>query len=172
MVRRESCTVLAGASPVSVSAGAPSSRVQSWVERLTAERTVQGLDGGGGDDAGRNTSERRASLVKISAERCLGAPSRSCRGEGHAQPAQHPVSGLGLPGVWEAARVNRAVRNTRDPSRRLTSSRDRADKAGAETVWSRAGVRGAHSVRRAAHCSGGFKSLRRSNEGRRIRRRG
>jgi hypothetical protein len=57
-----------------------------------------------------------------------------------------PVSVLGLPGVGAAARFDRMVWNTRDPSRRPTSGGDRAHKAGAESARSRAGVRGAHST--------------------------
>jgi len=47
------CTALAGESPASVSAGAPSSRVQPNAERRAAERTVKGPLGGS-NEAGRN----------------------------------------------------------------------------------------------------------------------
>ena len=146
MVRRESCTALAGASPVSVSAGAPSSRVQSWVERLRAERIVESLADGGSNEAGRN---------RVNAEQASSESQPKGVGERRAghfaakathSPRSGPASGLGLPGVWAAARFDRAVRNTRDPTRRLTSSEDRAYKAGAESARSRAGVRGAHST--------------------------
>jgi len=145
MVRRESCTILAGASPVSVSAGAPSSWVQSGVERPRAERTVESL-AGGSDEAGHN---------RVNAEQ---APSEhqpkgawECRAGHVTAKARHsarsrPASVLGLPGVGAVARFDRMVWNTRDPSRRLTSSEDPAHKAGAESAGSRAGVRGAHST--------------------------
>ena len=145
MVRRESCTVLAGASPASVSAGAPSSRVQSGVERPRAERTVKSLPGGS-DEAGRNTvnAEQASSEYQPKGDRERRAGHVAAKAT-HS-PRCSPVSGLGLPGVWAAARFDRTVWNTRDPSRRLTSSRDRGHKAGAESRRSRAGVRGAHST--------------------------
>jgi hypothetical protein len=146
MVRREGCTVLAGASPASVSAGAPSSRVQSRAERHGAERTVKSLVVGGSKDTGRN----RVNAEQASSEyQPKGAWERRA---GHSaakathSPRSRPVSGLGLPGVWAAARVDRTVRNTRDPSRQPPSGEDRAHKAGAESARSRAGVRGAHST--------------------------
>jgi hypothetical protein len=74
-----------------------------------------------------------------------------CRAGHFAAKAMHsmrraPERVLGLPGVLAAARFDRAVRNTRDPSRQPTSGKDRAYKAGAESVRSRAGVRGARST--------------------------
>src|SRR5260370_41907859 len=145
MVRRESCAILAGASPVSVSAGAPSSRVQSWVERAGAERTVESL-AGGSDEAGRN---------RMNAEQASSESQPKGDGErrtGHVtakamySARRSPASVLGLPGVRAAARFDSMVRNTRAPSRRPTSGGDRAQKAGAESARSRAGVRGAHST--------------------------
>jgi hypothetical protein len=53
---------------------------------------------------------------------------------------------LGFPGVWAAARFEGEVRNTRDPSWQPASGKDRAYKAGAESAWSQAGVRGAGST--------------------------
>ena len=145
MVRRESCTVLAGASPVSVSAGAPSSRVQSWVERPRAERTVESLLGGS-DEAGRNRVNAEQASSKYQPKGVWERRAGHVAAKATHSPRSRPGSGLGLPGVRAAARFDRTVRNTRDPSRRPTSGGDRAHKAGAESARSRAGVRGAHST--------------------------
>ena len=146
VVRRESCTVLAGASPVSVSAGAPSSRVQSWVERPRAERTVEGLAGGGSDEAGRNRVNAEQASSETQPKGVWERRAGHVAAKATHSPRSRPGSGLGLPGVRAAARFDRTVRNTRDPSRRPTSGGDRAHKAGAESVRSRAGVREAHST--------------------------
>jgi len=139
------CTVLAGESPVRVSAGAPGSRHQRCVETRIAKRCVQSLERGS-NQAGRN---------KLNAEQASSDSQpkgvRECRAGHAAAKAKHstraePERVLGLPGVLAAARLDRAVRNTRGPSRRRTSSKDRAYKAGAESARSRAGVRGVHST--------------------------
>ena len=138
------CTSSTGASPVSVSAGAPSSRVQLRLERDVAERIVESLIGGS-NEAGRNTVnaeqassdyqpkgvwEDRAGHVAAKATHSVLVPERT----------------LGFPGVWAAACFEGEVRNTRDPSWQPTSGKDRAYKAGAESARSQAGVRGAHST--------------------------
>jgi hypothetical protein len=69
------------------------------------------------------------SSVTLSAERCLGGPSRSYHGEGNRQ---HPATGwdAGPPrGVWAVARWERTARNRRDPPRQ-PSGKDRGYKAG------------------------------------------
>ena len=63
MVRRESRAVPADESSARVGVGAPGSRVQSEAEMPLAERTDKSLQGGS-NAAGRNASERRASLEK------------------------------------------------------------------------------------------------------------
>ena len=45
------------------------------------------------------TISERNSLVKVSAERCLKGPSRSCHGEGNRQQSR-PERLLDLSGVW------------------------------------------------------------------------
>lgn len=138
------CTVPAGASPVSVGAGAPSSRVQPRLERGVAERTVGSLVRGS-NEAGRNT---------VNAEQASSnyQPKGVWEGRaGHvAAKAMHsdlvPERSVGFPGVWAAACFEGAVRNTRDPSWRPASGKDRAYKALAESARSRAGVRGAGST--------------------------
>jgi len=79
MVRLESCVGLAGASPVWVGTGAPSSRPLFVVETRRAERGVKSLFGGS-KIAGRTATRwESCSLVKVT----TGEPSRSCHGEGH-----------------------------------------------------------------------------------------
>jgi tricorn protease-like protein len=98
MVRPERRVVLAGASPVRVSAGAPGSRLQPVGEiRPSRAECRKPLKERGANRRAATISERN-SLVILSAERCLGGPSRSCHGEGNRQ---HPGSErmLDLPGV-------------------------------------------------------------------------
>jgi hypothetical protein len=79
--------------------------------------------------AGRNESERRSHVI-FSAERCWRGPSRSCHGEGNRQqPGSRTVAGP-LRGLEAAARLERGVRNRRDPTWQPTSGKDRAYKAG------------------------------------------
>ena len=97
MVRPERRVLLASESLVRVSAGAPGSRPQAKAEMPTVE-------------AGRQksilwrarkraaTSSERCSHVIVSAERCLGGPSRSCHGEGNRQQSG-PERLLDLPVV-------------------------------------------------------------------------
>jgi hypothetical protein len=139
------CNVLAGASPVPVSTGAPGSRVQPWVERCKAERAVESLDAGS-KEAGRNqvNAEQASSDYQPKGD-------WECRAGHVAAKAKHsacsnPVSALGLPGVLAAARFDRALRNTRDPSPQPEGQATQAYKAGAEIARGGAGVRGAHST--------------------------
>ena len=77
-MRPESWTRPAGASPVWVIAGEPSSRPRFVVERRRAERGVKSLFGGS-KRAGRSAIRREScSLVTFT----TGEPSRSCHGEG------------------------------------------------------------------------------------------
>src|SRR5271157_4347521 len=97
MVRPESCVLLAGARPVRVSAGAPGSRPQPRIEisAVTAGRRKPVQQQGAKKRAA--TLSERCSLVKFSAERCWGGPSRSCHGEGKRQQSR-PERLLDLPG--------------------------------------------------------------------------
>jgi len=141
------CTVLAGESPVPVSAGAPGSRLPCVAgETLPTKRSVESLTRGGSEEAGRN----QLNAVQASSH-FQPKGDRECRARHVGVKATHstrsrPARVLGLPGVLAAARFERAVWNTRDPSWRPTSGKDRAHKARAESGRSRAGVRGAHST--------------------------
>lgn len=53
---------------------------------------------------------------------------------------------MDLPGVVAAARLDRTVRNTGDPSAQPASGKDHSYKARAEVGWSAAEVRGARST--------------------------
>jgi hypothetical protein len=99
MVRPERRDVLAGASPARVSAVAPGSRLQPRREIRTVERSVEGpfQEKGEANQRAATISECN-SLVKLSAARCLGEPSRSWYGEGNRQyPRTERM--LDLPGV-------------------------------------------------------------------------
>ena len=113
MVRPESWTRPAGASPVWVIAGEPSSRPRSDVERRRAERGVKSLFGGS-KRAGRSAIRREScSLVTFTTEE----PSRSCHGEGSIRRTGVPdMPPPGPSGVWGAARTHGLVRNRRGPS--------------------------------------------------------
>src|SRR5437763_2798406 len=85
MVRPERRVVLAGGSPVRVSAEAPGSRLQPGGEILSSRAECQEpLKERGANQRAATISERN-SLVRLSAERCLRGPSRSCHGEGNRQ---------------------------------------------------------------------------------------
>jgi hypothetical protein len=137
---------LAGASPARVTAGGPGSRRPCRRETDGTKRRVRSLCRGGSNEAGRNTVNAEEASSEYQPKGVW-----ECRADHVAAKAMHsacrgPANVLGLPGVMAAARFDREVWNTRDPSRWLTSSKDRAYKAGAESVWSRAGVRGAHGT--------------------------
>src|SRR6266536_4035419 len=90
MVRPERRVVLAGESPVRVSAGAPGSRLQPGGEiRPSRAECRKPLKERGANQRAATISERN-SLVTFSAERCLGGPSRSCHGEGNRQHSAGP----------------------------------------------------------------------------------
>src|SRR5437868_2807552 len=108
MVRLGSWIRPAGVSPVSVSAGAPSSRPRSRGEILAAERGVESLFGG---------SERvgwDCSFVKFT----IGEPSRSFHGEGHVRQSWFRIGcGGSLRGreTCTRARSDHGTRETRLP---------------------------------------------------------
>ena len=87
MVRPERRVVLAGASPVRVSAEAPGSRLQPGGEIRPSQAECQKPLKERGASRRAATISERNSLVKSSAERCSGGPSRSFGGEGNRQ---HP----------------------------------------------------------------------------------
>jgi hypothetical protein len=98
MVRPGRRVVLAGGSPVRVSAGAPGSRLQPGGEIRPSQAECQKpLKERGANQRAATISERN-SLVILSAERCLGGPSRSLHGEGNRQHSG-PERMLDLSGV-------------------------------------------------------------------------
>jgi hypothetical protein len=98
MVRPERRVLLTSESLVRVSAGAPGSRPQPKAEMppVRAGRPEPLKEKGARERAA--ISSERYSLDKVSAERCLGGPSRSCHGEGNRQQSG-PERLLDLPGV-------------------------------------------------------------------------
>jgi len=123
--RPGSCVVLAGESPVAVSAGAPRSRVRAGGEIRRPERTVESLPEAAGP-LGRR--QRRGPSIK----RTLQPREMGPRKGGMAEPimsrrrqqtASARAGGMqDVPGVRRRARVERTTRNRRDPTWRLTSS--------------------------------------------------
>ena len=133
MVRPERRVVLeldlAGASPVRVSAGAPGSRLQPGGEiRPCRAECQKPLKERGANRRAATISERN-SLVKFSAERCLGGPSRSCHGEGNRQHSG-PERVLDLPGVSGGGTLAQSSAEQERPSPAAMSGKDRAYKAG------------------------------------------
>jgi hypothetical protein len=140
------CIALAGVSPARITAGGSGSRRWRGAETHRAEQRVESLFQGGSNEAGRN---------KVNAEQASSDSQPKgvweCRAGHFAAKAKHSTRGvpervLGLSGVVAAARFDRAVWNTRGPSRQPPSGKDRAHKAGAESARSRAGVRGVQST--------------------------
>jgi len=130
MVRPERRVVLAGASPVRVSAGAPGSRLQpSGVIRPRRAECPKPLKERGANQRAATISERN-SLVILSAERCLGGPSRSCHGEGNRQHSRKPERMLDLPGVSGGGTLGKSNAEQERPSPAALSGKDRAYKAG------------------------------------------
>ena len=121
MVRREEademrsasrCSSPAGASPASVSAGAPSSRPQVPTERLVARAGCQ-------KPLRREPARGPQHQVKPAASTYLQSESRAAHVTVKAMSAASRSGGVrvaGLGGVWGAARVQGAGRNTRGPS--------------------------------------------------------
>jgi len=74
-------------------------------------------------------SSERCSLDKLSAERCLGGPSRSCHGEGNRQqPGQERL--LDLLGVEGGGTFRKKNAEQERPYLAAESGEDRAYKAG------------------------------------------
>jgi hypothetical protein len=75
------------------------------------------------------TSSERCSLDKLSAERCLGGPSRSCHGEGNRQQSG-PKRLLDLPGVEGGGTLAEKSVEQERPYLAAKSGEDRGYKAG------------------------------------------
>ena len=129
MVRPERRVVLAGGSPVRVSAGAPGSRLQPGGEiRTSRAECRKPLKERGANQWAATISERN-SLVTLSAERCLGGPSRSFYGEGNRQHLG-PERMLDLPGVAGGGTLGQSNAEQERPYLAALSGKDRAYKAG------------------------------------------
>ena len=130
MVRPERRVVLTGASPVRVSAVAPGSRLQPSGEIRPGQAECQKpLKKRGANQRAATISERN-SLVKLSAERCLGGPSRSCHGEGNRQHSVEPDGMLDLLGVAGGGTLRKNNAEQERPYLAALSGKDRAYKAG------------------------------------------
>ena len=129
MVRPERRVVLAGASPVRVSAGAPGSRLQPSGEiRPGRAECRKPLKQRGANQRAATTSEG-CSLVKLSTERCLGGPSRSCHGEGNRQHSR-PEWMLDLLGVSGGGTLGQSNAEQERPYLAAKSGKDRGYKGG------------------------------------------
>ena len=128
MVRPERRVLLAGESPVRVSAGAPGSRPQPKAEMspVTAGRQKSILWRARKRAA---TSSERCSHVILSAERCLKGPSRSYRGEGNRQQSG-PERLLDLSGVEGGGTFPEKSAEQERPYLAAKSGEDRWYKAG------------------------------------------
>jgi len=122
--------VLAGGRPVRVSAGAPGSRLPSGGEIRPYEAECQKPLKQRGASKRAATPDERCSLVKLSAERCLRGPSRSCRGEGNRQHSARPEGELDLSGVRGGGTFPKSIVEQERSSPAAMSGKDRAYKAG------------------------------------------
>jgi len=129
MVRPERRIVLAGESPDRVSAGAPGSRLQPEGEILSSQAECRKPLKERGANRRAATISERNSLVKFSAERCLGGPSRSYHGEGNRQHPG-PERMLDLPGVAGGGTWEQSSAEQERPYLAAESGKDRAYKAG------------------------------------------
>src|SRR5450432_4932760 len=127
--------VLAGGSPVRVSAGAPGSRLQPGGEiRPSRAECRKPLKKRGAKQRAATISERN-SLVRLSAERCLRGPSRSYHGEGNRQHSGTERM-LDLPGVPGGGTLGKSNAEQERPYLAAKSGKDRAYKAAAESARS------------------------------------
>jgi hypothetical protein len=128
-VRPERRVVLAGGSPVRVSAGAPGSRLQPGGEILSSQAECRKPLKERGANRRAATISERNSLVRLSAERCSRGPSRSCHGEGNRQhPGPERV--LDLSGVSGGGTLEKSSAEQERPYPAAKSGKDRAYKAG------------------------------------------
>jgi hypothetical protein len=130
MVRPERRDFLAGERPVRVSAGAPGSRPQLREEIPGMQAGRQKPVAGQGARERAATSSERCSLDILSAERCLGGPSRSYHGEGNRQHSEKPDGMLDLSGVAGGGTFLQKVVEQERPSPAAESGKDRGYKAG------------------------------------------
>jgi hypothetical protein len=129
MVRPERRVVLAGESPVRVSAGAPGSRLQPSGEiRPSRAQCQEPLQERGANQRAATTGER-CSHVILSAERCLRGPSRSYRGEGNRQHSR-PEGMLDLSGVSGGGTLGKNKAEQERPYLAAKSGKGRGYKAG------------------------------------------
>ncbi len=129
MVRPERRVVLAGASPVRVSAGAPGSRLQpSGVIRPRRAECQKPLQERGANQRAATTGER-CSHVIVSAERRLRGPKRSYSGEGNRQHSG-PERMLDLSGVSGGGTLGQSNAEQERSYLAAKSGKDRAYKAG------------------------------------------
>jgi len=121
--------VLAGASPDRVSSAAPGSRLQPEGEICPSQAECRKPSKERGANRRAATISERYSLVKLSAERCLGGPSRSRHGESNRQ---HPGAKrvLDLPGVPGGGTLGKNSAEQERPSLAAESSKGRVYKAG------------------------------------------
>jgi len=122
--------VLAGESPDRVSAGAPGSRLQPRGEIHPGEAECRKPLKKRGANQRAATIGERCSLVKLSAERRLGEPSRSCHGEGNRQHSAKPDGMLDLYGVSGGGTLGKSNAEQERPYLAALSGKDRAYKAG------------------------------------------
>jgi hypothetical protein len=141
------CIEPAGESPVRVSAGAPGSRVQRVRgETSGAKRTVESLHEEGAKDRAVTIRSEACSLVRLSAERCTGGPSRSCRGEGHGQRGK-TGGRAGTPrGIGHGTERRLDAEQERPSSAARCRGKAGTYKATPKWTWRREGVRGARST--------------------------
>jgi hypothetical protein len=130
MVRPERRVVLTGGSPVRVSAGAPGSRLQAGGEIRPYQAECQKPLKERGANPHAATISERNSLVKFSAERCSGGPSRSYHGEGNRQYSGEPERKLDLPGVSGGGTLGKSNAEQERPYPAVESDKDRGYKAG------------------------------------------
>ncbi len=129
MVRPERRVLLAGERPVRVSARAPGSRSLAGGEILAVKAGCQEPVKKQGARKRAVRHGERCSLDRLSAERCLGGPSRSCHGEGNRQQGSlEPL--LDLSGVWAMARFQRRTTEQERPYPAAKSGKGRGYKAG------------------------------------------
>ena len=128
-MRPERRVVLAGGSPVRVSVGAPGSRLRPEGEiRPSRAECRKPLKERGANQRAATISERN-SLVILSAERCLGGPSRSCHGEGNRQ-YPGPKRMLDLSGVSGGGTLGKNNAEQERPYLAAKSGKDRGYEAG------------------------------------------
>jgi len=132
---------LAGERPVAVIAGEPRSRLQPWGEIPPAERSVESpgreravtIEPGGGERSCGPSPKRTLQPREISPRK--GGMAEPVMSRRRQQTAPARSGGVqDVPGVGRRARSDSPARNRRGPTRRLTSSEDRAYKPRAK--WS------------------------------------